>query len=51
MPHGVGHFGGLVVIQLGFFDVENKTKYLTVTGTTARYQGLDGVLQHYKSAI
>jgi hypothetical protein len=48
---GVGHFGSAVIIQLGFYDGENKTKYLTITGTTARYQGHDGVLQHCMSAV
>jgi hypothetical protein len=48
---GVGHFGSAVVIHLGFFYGENKTQYLSITGTTARYQGRDGVLQHCKSAV
>ena len=48
---GVGHFGSAVVIQLSLFDGENETKYLTITDTTPRYQGGDGVLQHCKSAV
>ena len=48
---GVGHFDSAVIIQLGFFGGKNKTKYLTITGTTARYQGHDGVLHLCKSAV
>ena len=39
---GVGHFGNAVIIKLGYFWwKKNKTKYRTITGTTARYQGHD----------
>jgi hypothetical protein len=44
---------GILAVQssFSFFYGENKTKYFSITGTTARYQGRDGVLQHCKSAV